>query len=140
MPRFVMVQGDGRAIFMPPDFADQAEAEAYAAEFDITGNALLQTLWYASPAALAVDLELAKGSKQGELSTEGDRRSLLVDEHFQSVSNGFVLGLVVNALTPLGNSWNAVAVAWDNARQDIDALVDPDDVNAYDVVTDPAWP
>ena len=140
MPRFVAVQGGGQAIHMPPDFADQAEAQAYMAGFDIPGLATLQSAWDITPLAVAVELEVAIEAKQRELVTEGDRRSVLVDVHYQSVLQGFVLGLTINAVTALGGQWVAVAVAWDDARQVVEALPDLAAVAAYDVVTDPAWP
>ncbi len=140
MPKFVMVQGGGEGIFLVPEFPDAAAAQAFATDIGVGGVATAEAAFLLSPYSEGVDLEVAKENKQSELQAEGDRRSLLVDPHFTNVEGGYILLLVVNAMTMLGNDWAAVAQAWDDARVVVDALPNVAAVDAYDVVTDPAWP
>ena len=140
MTQFVVVQPNQTAVFLVPDFADQAEAQAFATDKGIGGLVIPEAVFAVSPFSVALELTEAKALKIRELTQEGDRRSRLVDPHFFSVNNGFTVGLTVNAVTPLGSSWVAVGVAWDDARAVINALGDVAAVAAYDVVTDPAWP
>ncbi len=140
MPKFVAVQPNQTAVFLTPDFADQAEAQLFATDHGIGGVVGLASVFEVSPFAAALQLSEAKTAKVRELTFEGNARSQLVDPHFFSVNQGFIVGLTVNAVTPLGSSWVAVGVAWDDARTVINALGDLASVAAYDVVTDPAWP
>lgn len=140
MTQFTMVQGGGEGIHLVPDFADQAAAQTFATARGIGGAPVETPIFLAAPAQQSINLAGAKAIKESDLTIEGDRRSILIDEAFQSVLIGFGLQLSVNVLTALGTQWGAVAIAWDAARNDIEALPDLAAVAAYDVVTDPAWP
>lgn len=138
--QYVAVQPDDSGIFLTPEFDDLAEAQLFATDHGIGGAVELAAVFEISPFSAALELEQAKALKVDELTAEGNRRSELVDPHYLLVSTGYILGITVNALTPLGNQWSAVGVAWDDARVVINALGDLGSVQAYDVVTDPAWP
>lgn len=138
--KYVAVQPDDTGIFLVPDFADLADAQDFATTKGIGGTVTEVSVYSILPFNVARALSQAKADKLSELMLEGNRRSELVNSHFLSVIEGYVLGITVNAQTPLGNSWTAVSVAWNDARGAIGALPDLPSVLAYDVVTDPVWP
>lgn len=140
MPKYVMVQPDDSGIFLTPEFPDEPTAQAFATANGIGGTIMEEAAFFLTPYSEDLQEEQAREATQEELEAEGNRRSLLVDPHYESVLNGFVVGLSVNATTALGGQWVAVGVAWDDARLVVEALPNLAAILAYDVVTDPAWP
>lgn len=138
--QYTMVQPGGDPIHLIPEFDTEAEAQTFATSVGIGGAIETLATFNAGAYQAAVNLVFAKRQKLFSLKTEGERRSILVDAGFPSVVSGYAASLAVNALTGLGSSWAAVGVAWNGGRIDIDALPNIAAVDAYDVVTDPAWP
>ena len=139
--RYVMQTGT-TAVCLAPEFESAQEADTWANERGIFGTPITVTAWAATPTTQGVLLADAKRGKLEELNQEGDRRCALISPLFRSVDTARAIAVAIkpSSLSTEGANLTAVALAWANARTAILALPTLAAVDAYNVVTGPAWP
>lgn len=142
MAEYYMDQGGGVATFLVGDFASPAEADLFANSFGIFGTPVERSVWEASPTAQSASLDSAKTEKLSELRDEGNARCLAVSLLFDDVLAAARLSVTIknNSLENTGKDLRDVGDAFNAAAATIIAFIDINDVIAYDVVNDPAWP
>ena len=135
-------EGGGEWFNLAAEYDTPLEAEIAAAAVGHPGVAVPRVAYLASPSQLSAELAGDIERKIGELTAEGNRRCVVVSPAFVSVKNGMATGLGIKAssLTAEGGAYVAVAQAYADAVPVIRALPNTAAVDAYDVVTDPAWP
>jgi hypothetical protein len=137
---WVMVQENGSAIPLVPEFDTAQEADAWANEREIYGTPLTVAAWEAGPYHQATLLRRTKRIKEKQLRQEAKTRAAAVHPLVDQ-SIVFAMLLIKDAaLTTKGLHVAAVGTAYIQALPVMRALTTPAQVEAYDVTTDPAWP
>lgn len=139
--QYVMVDG-AKGTHLAPEFESPQDAAAWANDKGIFGTPETLASWNAGPVQQGVNLTAAKVEKLRELEEEGNRRCTLVSPLYDSIRGAHGLGLSVKAasLTATGEYLAGTGQAWADAVPVVLALPDLGAVDAYNVVTDPAWP
>ena len=139
---YTIDEGGGTFWQPVPEFDTSNDAETFAAGYGHAGTAILRSTYLAGPEQQAIDLEVAKQNKIRDLVIEGNSRSEAVNISFKLVRLGLAIGQSTRAtsLEADGVSWVAVANAFAVGTVEINALTTVNDVDNYNVVTDPPWP
>ena len=144
MAEYFSVTPNGRGIYLVGDFATQPDAQAFADAngLGVSRNAVatLSITFLANPEQQSINLQNAKNIKLRELSKETLIRLKVIDPLITSVNGVYAAVIITQHLSATGVLFSAVLVAAQAAAVTINGFVDINDVNNYDVVTDPTWP
>ena len=144
MAEYYSVKPNGRGIYLVGDFATQPDAQAFAdlhgVGSQLAAIATLAVVFLASPTQASIELDNAKSTKIQELNAEAIIRLEAIDPLVHDLQAVYIALLCTVHISPTGLLLQAVGIAAADATVVINAFVDINDVNNYDVVNDPAWP